>query len=399
MPIAIHRLVNHLRGATEGERIERAIVIVIVALRIGLIAQVLIAGVSQLLSPAIPKVALVVTGAAVVFSTAFVVTALHRGDVRSRAWGVADLVGGSLALIVLSLIIPREFHVGTWIHWAPGYLDQVAAAVPAWLLSTRRSLAVGAGLGVLYLACTFPGTDRPGAVLVNALNYPMFALAAALFVAYTRRLAVEADENRRVAEESRLEALRAESALELARYSFHVHNATGLLEAFARPDVDSSLIPSLKRQALEEANRLRYEVLRPRTEPIADGPVLLEALIWETSEGFGHLPLEFSLTLGRRAPLAPEHARALKQALIALLYNVQLHARAAVVTLHADQCGDRWEVAVTDDGVGFDALPENFGFGLSQQVVASLERHGLTVSITSYPGEGTCTTISGPTEV
>ena len=31
MPIAIHRLVDHLRGATEGERIERALVIVIVA--------------------------------------------------------------------------------------------------------------------------------------------------------------------------------------------------------------------------------------------------------------------------------------------------------------------------------------------------------------------------------
>lgn len=177
-----------------------------------------------------------------------------------------------------------------------------------------------------------------------------------------------------------------------------MHNATGLLEAFARAGLQPEQLPSLQRQASQEANRLRYEVLRgPQAAPGDDGPKPLERVILDATDSFGHLPLELSLTLGRTALLSPDHARALTQALIALLYNTQLHARAESVTVHADQQEGVWEVTVTDDGVGFDPDPQNFGFGLSRQVVESLQRHHLTVSITSHPGEGTCTMITGPT--
>ena len=66
------------------------------------------------------------------------------------------------------------------------------------------------------------------------------------------------------------------------------------------------------------------------------------------------------------------------------------------ITIHADHADGIWEVTVTDDGVGFEPIPDNFGFGLRTQVIESLERSGLAVSINSHPGEGTCTTISGP---
>lgn len=392
------RLVTHLLGRTEPERVERGIVIVFAALRIGLIAQLSIVWWFQLGSPEIPTAVLPVTTAAILFSVAFVASALRRRELRSTVWGLTDLITGCLALVVTSQLIPRHLQVGSWLHWAPGYLEQVVAFVAGWLRSVRGAFLVGVGVGLLYLACTMPGTDQPVAVLVNVLNYPMFATAAALFGRYTRRLAAGAEENRRRAEESRAQAREAAAALELARYSFHVHNATGLLEAFARADLQPELMPSLRRQAAEEANRLRYEVLRgPQRGTAEDGPILLEKVVWEATAGFGHLPLELSLALGRTAPLARDHARALKQALIALLYNVQLHARASTVTVHADRRDDRWEVTVTDDGVGFDPKPEHYGFGLALQVVDSLQRHQLTVSITSHPGEGTCTTITGPT--
>ncbi len=394
----LQRLVAHLGGVTEGERVERGIVIVFSALRLGLIAQLSIVWWFQLHSDLIPSSALAVTTGAILFSSAFVVASLRRRDLLSRGWGVTDLISGCLALVVTSQLIPRHLQVGSWLHWTPGYLEQVAAFVPGWLRSVRGSVLIGTGIGLLYLVCTMPGTDQPDAVLVNVLNYPMFAAAAALFGRYARRLAARAEENRHRAEESREQAREAAAALELARYSFHVHNATGLLEAFARAGLQPEQLPSLQRQASQEANRLRYEVLRgPQAAPGDDGPKPLERVILDATDSFGHLPLELSLTLGRTALLSPDHARALTQALIALLYNTQLHARAESVTVHADQQEGVWEVTVTDDGVGFDPDPQNFGFGLSRQVVESLQRHHLTVSITSHPGEGTCTMITGPT--
>ena len=233
-------------------------------------------------------------------------------------------------------------------------------------------------------------------MLINASSYPLFTIAGAVFAKYTRGLAASADENRRKAEESREEAVKAVAALELARYSVHVHNATGLLEAFAKDNLDPSLVPSLRRQAAQEANRLRFEVLRGyQSETIGEAPVRLETVIWDATAGFGHLPLEFSLALGRNVPLPPHQALALKAALVALLYNVQLYARASTVTVHADQGDGRWELTLTDDGVGFEPRPERYGFGLRTQVIESLEHNQLTVTITSHPGEGTCTTISG----
>jgi hypothetical protein len=234
-------------------------------------------------------------------------------------------------------------------------------------------------------------------VLVNASTYPLFSAAGAIFASYARSLAADSDRNRQAAQQSQADAIRAESALELARYSFHVHNATGLLEAFAKDDLNPKLLPSLRRQAGQEANRLRYQVLRGHQQGATnEGPERLEAIVWDATAGFGHLPLEFSLTLGRNALVAPRQALALKAALVALLYNVQLHARASTVTIHADQCEAEWELTVTDDGDGFDPDPANFGFGLATQVVDSLETNGVAVTITSHPGEGTTTSMKGP---
>lgn len=85
----------------------------------------------------------------------------------------------------------------------------------------------------------------------------------------------------------------------------------------------------------------------------------------------------------------------MQAALIALLYNVQFHAQASEVTIHADLTGDIWEVTVTDDGVGFDPDNARLGFGLRVQVIDSLERNDIAVRLESRKGEGTCVTMTG----
>jgi hypothetical protein len=391
-------LVGAKAGAvTEADRAERGILIVLSALRVGAVLQLAIVIPFLLQDPSVPGTVVALALSVISFSAAYVGTSLRRGNMCSKGWGVADVLVGSAALVVLSLTMPPPLHIGSWLDWAPGYLAPVAGCVPAWLKSTRGSLLTGAAIGVLYMACTLPGNEGQFlTVLINGSTYPLFALSGALFAKYTRRLAANSDENRRRAEESQQEAIKATAELELARYSFHVHNATGLLEAFAKESLDPTLAPSLRRQAAQEANRLRYEVLRGyQGEVVSGAPVRLETVIWDATAGFGHLPLEFSLALGRNAPLHRRQALALKAALVALLYNVQLHSQATTVTIHADQGDDRWEVTVSDDGVGFDPRPERFGFGLRTQVTESLEQNQLNVTIASHIGEGTCTTISG----
>lgn len=384
---------------SEAERVERGVVLAFAALRLGLVVQLVMAGGFQVVSDAVPRPLLGLTALAIGWSIVYVVTAVRRGDLRSRAWGAVDLGLAVVFLVVMSRALPPALHLGSWLHWAPGYLQQVAAFVPAWL-GRRRAIEVGVGAGLLYLACTLPTAVNPGGVIVDSLSAPLFTLAAVLFAGFTRRLARESDANARLADAHHRQAVDAAAALKLARYSFHVHNATGLLEAFARTDLDPAMIPSLQRQAAQEANRLRFEVLRgdrPADAEDVAGPVSLESVVWDATSGFGHLPLELSLALGRSARLAPAHAKALKAALIALLYNVQLHAHAHSVTVHADERDGRWEVTVADDGVGFEPDPARYRFGLREQVLGSMAGLGLDVQITSHPGEGACIRLSGPT--
>jgi nitrate/nitrite-specific signal transduction histidine kinase len=206
-----------------------------------------------------------------------------------------------------------------------------------------------------------------------------------------RGLAHTADANRSLAVE-------LEADLKLASYRFHIHNATGLLATLAREDLPPRLLPSLRIQAAQEANRLRNDILTPtrRDRSLADTDVALVDVVTEATKGFGHLPLDLRIALGRGVYLNREQSMVLETALIALLYNVQFYAHPNEVVVHADSTSKTWEVSVADDGVGFDAADQsNYGFGLRSQVLDSTQRAGMEVEVVSRPGEGTCVYIRG----
>lgn len=298
-----------------------------------------------------------------------------------------------MSLLICTALVPSS--ISSWTNWAPALLNQVAGFLPAWCRRLRISVLIGSGLGLLYLV-TFLANDATDllSVIENAITLPIFTLAAGAFGAYCRSMAQRADENRR-------QAIRLAAQLELSEYRFHLHNATGLLAQLARTDTPVELLPSLRRQAGEESNRLRDQLRRSHLgtpDPTDDGPdPTLGSIIWDATAAFGQLPLELPIALGQDATVTQKQGLALQAALVALLYNVQFHAQASEVTIHADENAGRWELTVTDDGVGFDPRTARLGFGLQNQVIDSLNRNGIEVQVRSEKGEGTCVTMSGPT--
>lgn len=88
------------------------------------------------------------------------------------------------------------------------------------------------------------------------------------------------------------------------------------------------------------------------------------------------------------APRAPELvALATARAVGEALTNVERHAGVGAATVAAKTVGDGFEVAISDEGAGFSSA--DTGRGLSESVIARMERVGGRVDISSTPGRGT----------
>lgn len=374
--------------------VEQAALLTFGVLRVGVVIQMAATAVVLWFKSEMPLGSWVMTAVAALWSIVWFAVVIRRGSFIASSvwWGVVDYVVGVLALVVTSVVLPREWLVGTWHAWAYAYTIIVAATVPAWLQSRYRSFALGIGMAAVYVATVLPGNgDLLVTIVVNAGSFVIFVAASAILCSTTRHLAHDADEDR-------ADAIRLAARLEQARYRFHIHNATGLLAQLARDDTPAELLPSLRMQALQESNRLRHDVLVPPNGNLDDvkTATTLENVALASIADFGHLPIEVRTTLARNVPLHADEAVVLQSALISLLYNVQFHAHASEVVVHADCAEDSWEVSVCDDGVGFDPERVEYGFGLQTQVFDSLTSKGMTVQIASRPGEGTCVVIRGP---
>ncbi|WP_314686720.1 hypothetical protein [uncultured Bifidobacterium sp.] len=299
--------------------------------------------------------------------------------------GAADLLVAVSSLVVLGIRLPRDAQIGDWNVWAPANADLTVATLPAWIVSIPVAFIVGAAVAGLYVAVVLPGnTALVLSVVMNAVSYLVFVVAAVIILDVARRMAEQV-------ERSHADAVRLAGQLRLDRYLFHMHNASGLLARLSRDDTPPVLLAPLRVQAAREASRLREAMtMEASTGP---GTRSLGEVVDEAAAGFGQLPIEVNDLLGRHVMLPLHQAMAVQMALITVLYNVEFHAYATEVTIHAEDHGSWWEVSVVDDGVGFDISTVPPGFGLRHQVVEPLAAEGLTVDIESRPGEGTSVTI------
>ena len=137
------------------------------------------------------------------------------------------------------------------------------------------------------------------------------------------------------------------------------------------------LITELRPAALDELG------LQPAIESLASRVAAVEGLEVETDVSLGaddeRLPAELETTVYRLVQEA--------------LTNVVKHARANRVVIEILATDERVDVAVRDDGAGFDPSLPREGFGIT----GMRERVGLahgTLTIASSPGEGTAVTAS-----
>ena len=100
--------------------------------------------------------------------------------------------------------------------------------------------------------------------------------------------------------------------------------------------------------------------------------------------GDSALRVDLRITGEPRAPetVALATARAVGEALT----NVERHAGVDTATVAARAVEGGFEVAISDEGAGFSSVA---GRGLSESVIARMERVGGNVDITSTPGHGT----------
>jgi len=374
-------------SASSGAVVEWAILVIFSILRLCATIQTAASAIGYGVKEELPLGSLIMSVVAVVWSVFFLVGSTRRGSFAAipQSWGIIDIAVCVLCLVVTGLVLPRQWLVGSWHGWAYSYTALVSSTIPGWLRSRNKDIGVAVGIAAIYLTTALPGNlDSFMTPATNSISYVVFITCGAIMCPAARRLAATSDENRE-------RALKLTAQLEQAKYQFHIHNVTGLMAQLIRDDTPQEIVPLLREQASQEVNRLRHDILSSEVASTKTVDQVVNASL----SGFGDLPIEARTALGRDVPLNPDEALVLESALISLLYNVQFHANATEVVVHADSGEDFWEVSVCDNGVGFDPGTTSYGFGLQSQVLDSAHAKGMTVEIMTHPGEGTCVVIRG----
>lgn len=378
-----------------GARAERTIGIGVIAARATFLLQLILSvndGYSRSPSPAVFALA---AGAMVVESIVFGVVVWRRGALSQRTAAVD--VGLVAVLVALEpLYSSAADRVGTWAAW--GFAAAIIVALTAGA-GLRRGLSVAVAALVLwgvYVAVSLPaawGRGMTSTALVNSVAMLGFAAAAWVFARFIRELA-------RLADEARAEAAAVARNAELECQRMLLHDQATVLSWLSHTGLDPAMELALRDQAGRASQQIRaFLAAEPAATQLATdiGEPLLRDVVSTVAGEFHDLPLTLNVDLVQDRQLEAHVGAALAAALRTLLHNVRRHARATSVVIHADRLADdRWELTVTDDGVGFDPAASTLGYGLRVQAGEALRAAGLGVCIDSGLGEGTRVAITGP---
>jgi signal transduction histidine kinase len=300
---------------------------------------------------------------------------------RALYWfALAHFVAGTL--ISVQWLAVFQNVVSAWVVWAP--------------------LIVGAVL--LYVAATAP------------------TLAAPLRRAYTLLGPADRDPGHHLVVDTRLEAIdtlrsqyeeqirQAARREERARLARDLHDAvkqqlfviqTAAATAQARYETDEpgakTALDQIRTSAREAAIEMEALIEELQAAPMGNAGLVdslnkqCEALGFRTGADVtfdvGTLPPDETLRPGAHEILF----RVAQEALA----NIGRHARAQHVTVALGLTGDRLELAIRDDGAGFDLHAARRGMGLRNMTARAGELAG-TFSVNSSPGKGTLVRLSIP---
>ena len=126
---------------------------------------------------------------------------------------------------------------------------------------------------------------------------------------------------------------------------------------------------------------------------------LQAALEWQVRDCISRFGANVELVVrGDFDTLPDRHRTCIYRAIQEALTNCVRHAKARFVKVSVVNCGDRLELSVTDDGIGFDTGQYANGFGLRGMEERVRELHGF-MRVNSAVGQGTTLTIGLPLQV
>jgi len=150
---------------------------------------------------------------------------------------------------------------------------------------------------------------------------------------------------------------------------------------------------------LEDAHSLTFELSNPVLYEVGFRPAVESWLLQEIQGRYG---IECTFAAEENPlELEKETRVVLFNIVRELLANVVKHAKAKRVAVRIHQAGDQVQIAVQDDGVGFEPSqagrpdPRSGGYGLFS-IRERLEYLGGSLNIESAPGKGTCISLTVP---
>ena len=367
---------------------DRAAAITVIAVRMTFCAQLALAVPQGLGRAERPWLFGVLSGGALAESV-LLMGFVWRSRRVGRSAAFADVGFACLAIAAEPLYSSRSDRVGTWVAWGFGIGCVAALTVGAGLRRRRDAGVAMLLLAAVYLAVSLP-SQQPVTAAVNSVALVGFATGSHLVAGFLHELA-------RIADQARTAAAVAGQEAERERQRRLLHDQATVLALLSREHDDPVLEGVLRTQAATASQRIRAFLGDTRTVEAAPsgGRPLLVDVVAAAAEDFGDLPITVNTDLVLGVRIASEHAEVLLAVITTLLHNVRRHAGAGAVTVHGDRVGgDRWELSVADDGLGFDPDNTALGYGLGTLIGHASTVAGFAVDVDSAPGEGTRVTIT-----
>ena len=377
---------------TTADGVETAMVLVLVGLWVINITQLAIASHASVERSTDPTFSWILEIAVVARIMCWFVVVVFTRTV-AVTWAIlVDVAFGVGILVVQTRGIPPSAY-NSWGAWAYAITLPCAFWAGIGLARMWQSALAGSVCATAYLIALLPGATASGDAttpVTNSAAYLAFAVLGHAGATYLRRLAADADV-------ARLEAARTAQQLERDRHRRLLHDQATVLQLLSRGEADPDLELALRRQAAVGAAEIRVFMTGRRKD--RPGARDLASVVRCAAAPFTDLPLTLNVELGDQVNLDPAVSTALARAVATVLHNVRVHADAQSVVVHADSVGQQWEVTVRDDGRGFDPRVTVLGYGLSEQVQATMIELGCRVRIESAVGEGTTVTMAGSVQI
>lgn len=315
--------------------------------------------------------------------------------IRTKALPSYALVGVDAALSAVVSITPafQYSEVGdSLLPWHFALVFTSICLVAMRTASARWTTVIVVFLTATYLAGRFTQSAwaSPAVAVASAFTVSMvFAVGATA----SRHLIALGDRMEALVESNVKLAARVAVANERATQRVFLHDTAGLLAMIANTE-DPELSAVLRERARSTSKELRAYVYQERHNEA--GPTRpLDQVLERIAAEFRDLPIDQNTLLAKNVFLSGDATQATESALRTLLDNIRVHAHARSVTIHARATVSGWEVTVRDDGVGFDPAKVRKGFGLREQVESQCALAGITVTLNSFPGEGTEVRLAG----